>query len=166
MANDWEKLAAEYNNVGRSMILIAEIDCTNPESKQLCHQFKVTAYPTLMYGDVIELQEYKGSRDLNELRGVVQDYLTYQMCSVTYPQLCDLQKRQAIQELVHMGRSKLDKEIKKVEETQQMLERKRDNIVAKLRKKYDKAVEKKKQDEKAVEQDLALMRECLELKRS
>jgi Thioredoxin len=164
MADDWEQLAAEYNNVGRSMILIGEIDCTNPNSKQLCKQFKVTAYPTLMYGDIIQLQEYKGSRNLDELRMVVQDHLSYQLCSVTYPHLCDFQKRQSIEELVYMGRSKLDKEIKRVEEMEQRFEKKRENMVAKLTKKYEKAIEKKKHDKNTLEQELTLMRACLNLK--
>jgi Thioredoxin len=163
MAEAWEQLAAEYN--GKSKILIGEIDCTDPNSKKLCQQFKVDSYPTLMYGDIIQLQEYKGSRELDDLRTVVQDYLPYQLCSVAYPHLCDIQKRQAIEDLLHMGRSKLEKEIERVEETQQMLDKKQDAIVAKLKKKYDNRVAKMNQDKQSLEKELTQLRAYLKLKK-
>ena len=49
MAPAWEQLAQDWQ--GHDIGLVAEIDCTNPESQPVCEEFEVEGFPTLLYGD-------------------------------------------------------------------------------------------------------------------
>lgn len=164
MSEDWAQLADESED--DEDILIGKVDCTKDINKLLCKDYGVTGYPTLLYGDVIDLQEYKGGRELGELRDVVEDHLEKPICGVANPQLCDEEQKQAIEDLISQGLEKLDKEIKDYEETVQSFEKKKDDAVAGLRKKYSKELKRKDQEKNDLEEssNMALMRQILQMK--
>ena len=57
--------------------MIASVDCTTDENKDLCQQYGVSGYPTLKYfkDGSREGQDYKGGRGLDELESFVAEEL-------------------------------------------------------------------------------------------
>ena len=45
MAAEWEK----FNESVKDQVHVGSVDCTGPESKQICNQFDIRAYPTMIY---------------------------------------------------------------------------------------------------------------------
>mmetsp|Transcript_17904 Transcript_17904/g.45787 ORF Transcript_17904/g.45787 Transcript_17904/m.45787 type:complete len:115 (+) Transcript_17904:149-493(+) len=45
MAADWNTLANEYKD--SEVVVVADVDCTSPASKELCTRHRVDGYPTL-----------------------------------------------------------------------------------------------------------------------
>lgn len=164
MSEDWGQVADDYEEDDH--ILIGNVDCTRDHSKQLCKEFKVTGYPTLLYGDITALETYGGTRELGDLRDVVEDHLQSPLCGVQTPQYCDFAKRQAIEDLQHKGLQQLDKEIKDYEKKVQDLENRKDRFVKMLRQRYQKAQKDrdKKKTKAEEEANLDLIRSILKLK--
>lgn len=68
LAPVWEDLAA--NNLQE--LNVGKVDCTTDESKDLCSQYEVRGYPTLLYFPVEEdrsgkYQKYQGGRSMEQL---------------------------------------------------------------------------------------------------
>lgn len=164
MEEDWSLLAEE--NEDNEDVLIGKVDCTKDKNKMLCQEYGVTGYPTLVYGDVIDLQDYQGGRELRELRDVVEDKLDKPICGVANPHLCDDEQRKAIEDLVSMGLFRLDKEIKDHEETLASLEKKKTDAVTELRRKYSKEFKRKEKVKKDLEEssNMDLMKQILKMK--
>ncbi|EDW06703.1 thioredoxin domain-containing protein 5 homolog [Drosophila mojavensis] len=67
----WEQLATE--TVG---IVIAKVDCTSPDNKEICVDQQVEGYPTLfLYKNGKRQNEYEGSRSLPELQAYVKKFI-------------------------------------------------------------------------------------------
>lgn len=67
----WDQLAAKTNirNLG---IIVAKVDCTQAENKELCQEQQVEGYPTLFaYKDGVKLSEYEGGRSLEDLNNYI-----------------------------------------------------------------------------------------------
>jgi protein disulfide-isomerase A6 len=75
LAPDWDALAEKYS--ASSSVLIASVDCTTEENKDLCQQYGVSGYPTLKYfkDGSSEGQDYGGGRGLDELDSFVDEEL-------------------------------------------------------------------------------------------
>ena len=84
MASDWEKLASEWedNETG----LVAEVDCTNEESMEICSE--IEGFPSLKWGDPDVLQDYDGPREYEEMAAFAKDYLK-PLCGIKNLDLCD-----------------------------------------------------------------------------
>ncbi|XP_034672298.1 thioredoxin domain-containing protein 5 homolog [Drosophila subobscura] len=68
----WEQLATETHNA-QSGVVIAKVDCTAPENKQICIDEQVEGYPTLfLYKNGQRQDEYEGSRTLPELKAYLK----------------------------------------------------------------------------------------------
>ena len=93
MAPTWNKLMDEYS--GDAVKLVADVDCTS-KGKSLCEEHGVRGYPTLKYGDPTDLQDYKGGRDMKDLKKHVETKLT-PMCSPKNIDLCDDAKKAEIE---------------------------------------------------------------------
>jgi len=164
MAEDWSLLADEHED--DEDILIGKVDCTKDSNKSLCKDYGVTGYPTLLYGDAIDMREYKGGRELQELREVVDIGLERPFCRVANPGLCNDERKEAIEDLVSQGLEKLDKDIKDYEGKVLAIEKKKEDAVTELRKKYSKELKRKDQEKEDLEKssDTALMRQILQMK--
>lgn len=55
----WDQLMAEYRD--SDTLLICDVDCTSDEGK-LCVDLKSVGFPTLRYGDPLDLKRYHGNR--------------------------------------------------------------------------------------------------------
>lgn len=62
----WDKLTEKYSDSSDSDVLVAEVDCTGA-GKPLCNEAGVKGFPTLKYGPVNNLQDYKKGRDFDVL---------------------------------------------------------------------------------------------------
>lgn len=71
----WEQLATE-TLTSEANIVIAKVDCTSPENKQICIDQQVEGYPTLfLYKNGKRQNEYEGSRSLPELQSYVKKFI-------------------------------------------------------------------------------------------
>ncbi len=67
LAPDWDTLAEKY--AASPSVLIASVDCTTEENRDLCQEYGVSGYPTLKYfkDGSNEAHDYGGGRGLDEL---------------------------------------------------------------------------------------------------
>jgi len=96
MADDWEKLATEWEN--SEFAVIAEVDCTVEESQEICQQLGVEGFPTIKFGDPDDLQDYNGGREYEELAVFATAHLK-PICSPTTVENCDDDMKQKIAHL-------------------------------------------------------------------
>jgi len=72
----WDELADEYD--GSKSLLVADVDCTEDDGKDLCEKFGVQGFPTVKYftsttGETGE--DYDGGRGIDALREFVVENL-------------------------------------------------------------------------------------------
>lgn len=75
--------------------IIAEVDCTNPDSKMLCERNRVRGFPTLKWGEAGDLKQYMGPRTFKALSFFAENNLTA-VCSPANVHLCDEETQVAI----------------------------------------------------------------------
>lgn len=95
MGPAWEQLASDYEKSPTT--LIAEVDCT--EEKDLCSEFDVQGFPTLLWGDVSDMNDYDGYRDYESLTEFAEENLTTEFCSIHNVDACSKAEQDAIAEL-------------------------------------------------------------------
>jgi Thioredoxin len=95
MAPAWEQLASDYEKSPTT--LIAQVDCTDEED--LCSEFDVEGFPTLLYGDVSDMNVYEGDHDYESLKEFAEENLTTEICSIHYEGACSKAEKDAIAEL-------------------------------------------------------------------
>jgi thiol-disulfide isomerase/thioredoxin len=117
----WDKLMDAFKN--HETVLVSDVDCT-ADGRSLCQHIGINAYPSLRYGDPIDLQEYKGGRKLWELKmfagALVPD------CNPEHLHLCHNATRKAqMEEFMKLGKEELGTMVvdleKKIEEDQENL---------------------------------------------
>ena len=139
MAPDWLKLAEQWS--GHSVGLVAEVDCT-ADGKPLCDANGVRGFPTLKWGDPVDLQDYQGGRDFDSLDKFATDNLK-PVCSPKNLDLCDADKKKEIEKFQAMSDEDLEKAINEKEEEQEKIESEFKELVEGLQKTYQEANEKK-----------------------
>lgn len=73
LAPAWRELTGEF--FGHKTVLVAEVNCSSKRSKWLCDTNEIMKYPTLLYGDVSDLKQYRASRLSEELSDFVRHHL-------------------------------------------------------------------------------------------
>ena len=69
----WDELMSEFE--GRTDVIIADVDCTKDENKDLCSKYGVRGYPTIKYWKAGAESPYQGGRDFAALKKFVDDTL-------------------------------------------------------------------------------------------
>lgn len=133
MAAGWERLAMDWED--HKVGLVAQVDCT--QEPELCEEFEVEGYPTLIYGDPSAPEVYDGSREYAELAEFAKETLSEPMCSIYNDAACSSDDKKAIAEFAKMNLDQLnaaldtiekkaeeveDEYVRKVEEIQQQYE--------------------------------------------
>jgi len=145
MKPDWDKLMKKYKD--HESILVGDVDCTHPGSKDLCETFGVKGYPTIKHGDPLALEDYSGGRTYKDLEKFASTLKPG--CSPANIDLCDDEKKKEIEDLNAMELSELKKEIKEGEKKIEAADKLFKDEVEKLQAKYKKLMQDK---EDAVEE--------------
>jgi hypothetical protein len=141
MKPDWDKLMEEYKD--SKTILIADVDCTT-SGKELCNEIGVRGYPTIKFGDPNNLEDYKGGRTLKDLKKHAEEKLG-PSCGPDNLDLCDDEKKAAIEKFQAMSGADLDKFIEESTTKMETAESDFKKFVEGLQKQYEE--ENKKKDE-------------------
>jgi len=146
MKPDWDKLMTAFE--GHASTLIADVDCT-ADGKDLCNEVGVRGYPTIKYGDPNDLQDYKGGRSLKDLQKFASENLG-PTCGPNNLDLCDDAKKKQIEELQALDPAELDKRIKDEEQKGKDAEKKFEEEVDKLQKRYKELSTEKEETLEAI----------------
>ena len=65
MAPDWKRLYTLHDN---KEVNVRKVDCTNPESKELCEQLSTRGYPTIYLFEKGMYYEFKEYREFEQFR--------------------------------------------------------------------------------------------------
>ncbi len=103
MAPAWEALMADYKE--SETLFVAECDCTG-ECKDLCSHVGVQGYPSIKYGSVDALEDYKGGRDLEALQAHAASIRL--PCSPKKRELCSTQELEQLEELLAKPKAELE----------------------------------------------------------
>merc|ERR1712087_386566 len=98
---------AEYKD--STTVLIADVDCT-AGGKDLCDKNGVKGYPTIKYGDVSDLQDYKGGRSFDDLKKFAEENLG-PSCGPTNLDLCSADVKDKLEGFMKMSAGKLEGKI-------------------------------------------------------
>lgn len=141
MKPDWDKLAKEHD--GSETVLIADVDCTEGDNKDLCSKYGVRGYPTIKIfneGDT-EGEPYEGGRDLKSLKKAAA--AMGPSCSVKNYDLCDAKEKAAIDELKKLTPAERLSQIKSAEDAIEALEKKFKDDLEGLQATYKKLMDEK-----------------------
>jgi thiol-disulfide isomerase/thioredoxin len=136
----WQQLAEEWED--HEFVLVAEVDCTADEGRELCQEADVQGYPTLKYGNPTNLDTYEGSRSFQDLHIFTKENLKAP-CSPKNPEQCSNETKQLFEEYTAMSLDELDAKLNALET--QLTETKGQFVdqVAQLKDLYDRLTEEK-----------------------
>ena len=103
MAPAWEALTKDYED--SETLFVAECDCTG-ECKELCSHVGVQGYPSIKYGSVDALEDYKGGRDLEALQAHAASIRL--PCSPKKRELCSTQELEQLEDLLAKPKAELE----------------------------------------------------------
>jgi len=119
--------------------LVGDVDCT-AAGKPLCEEHGVQGFPTIKWGDASALEDYKGGRELKDLKKFAKESLK-PICSPANIELCDDAKKKQIQDIQAMGADDLASAIEKSEADMKLASETFDKAVAQLQKNIRRARE-------------------------
>ena len=102
MKPDWDTLMTEYQD--SSTVLVADVDCIG-SGKDLCTKFGVKGFPTVKFGDPVNLEDYKGGRDLVTLQKFTSELKpscnieTFEYCSEKEKSTIAIIKNKSVEDL-------------------------------------------------------------------
>lgn len=146
MKPDWDKLMEEYD--GHARIFVADVDCT-AGGKSLCDEKGVKGFPTIMYGDPEDLENYKGKRDYEALSDFAKTKLGPR-CGPANMDLCEDSKKERIQEFLVMPMDDLTAKIKEGTDALAAADKELEELLKSLQSQYDKATKAKDEKVEAI----------------
>jgi hypothetical protein len=145
MKPDWDKLMAEVN--GKGSTLVGDVDCT-AAGKPLCDSNGVQGFPTIKHGDPSALEDYQGGRDYASLIKFAEGLKP--SCSPSNIDLCDDDAKAEINKFMEMDGATLDGLITDKEAEIKAAEKEFEDALEKLQNTYKSISEKKDEDIKVV----------------
>tara|TARA_B100001540_G_scaffold305226_1_gene315889 strand:+ start:411 stop:1097 length:687 start_codon:yes stop_codon:yes gene_type:complete len=112
MAPDWSRLMTDFKD--SDTVFVGEVDCT-ADGKDLCSDVGVQGYPTIKYGDLTDLQDYKGARSYEAMKKHADTAIKPQ-CSFERLSLCTEEQKKELEEIRALSASELSKLIQVEEE--------------------------------------------------
>lgn len=138
MKPDWDALEKDYS--ASETAVVGHVDCT--VHSQFCADHGIKGYPTLKYGDPINLEDYQGQRSLNDLKAFAEKNLVPR-CGPKNPDLCDDAQKKLLDEYMAMSAEDVGSQIEKFESQIKDAEESFNNDVKELQEKYKKSMDKK-----------------------
>jgi len=152
----WDQLMAKYAD--HKSALVADVDCTEEGSKDLCEEHGVQGFPTIKWGDPSALEDYEGGRDYEDLETFAEENLK-PMCSPSNLDLCDADKKAQIEGFMKMSDEDLDAKIAEGESALKDAEANFDAEVQKLQETYEQLEKDKTAKQKEIKDSgLGLMK--------
>jgi protein disulfide-isomerase-like protein len=144
LAPVWDELAEDF--ASSKTVLIADVDCTKDNSKDLCSKFGVKGYPTIKAFTASDPDgaPYEGGRDLAALKEFASENLG-PSCSPDNLDLCDDAQKAEIETFSAKDQSELEEMVTSATKSAEDAESTFKSEVEKLQKKYE-ALSKAKDD--------------------
>lgn len=154
----WEELAKQHKD--SKHVVIGKVDCTVEED--LCSDYEVKSYPTLVFGDALAPERYNEGRSLEELNDFVTESLK-PYCSIYYLDLCSDKEKAAIETLKKKPIAELLAEDERVGEILAKAQDEYDTALDEMEKKFDEMVESfnQKMDELRADNDYKFIQQIL-----
>lgn len=134
MKPSWDKLMKKF--AGHASALVADVDCTADESKELCETHGVQGFPTIKWGDPSALEDYEGGRDYDSLLKFANENLK-PSCSPANIELCDEEAAATINKFMAMSDGDLAALVSDGEKKKSDAEKTFKDEVSKLQKNYE-----------------------------
>lgn len=160
MAPSWDTLTEDYKD--SDSLFVSECDCT-AGCKDLCSHVGVQGYPTLKYGDVNSLQDYKGGRDLDSMKKHAETIKP--ACSPGRRESCSAQELEQLDELLSKSKDELLEMVNEQEAVIATAEKEFETSVKSLQDTYTNILKLKEEKIKQVQvSGLQLMKSVLSTK--
>mmetsp|Transcript_132198 Transcript_132198/g.229912 ORF Transcript_132198/g.229912 Transcript_132198/m.229912 type:complete len:128 (+) Transcript_132198:258-641(+) len=91
--------------------LVADVDCTAAEGKELCQTHGVRGYPTIKYGDPGDMKDYNGGRSYEDLKKFADENLG-PSCGPANLELCSDEVKPKVEKYMKMSKDKLEGKIR------------------------------------------------------
>jgi hypothetical protein len=161
MKPDWDKLTEEF--AASKTGVVADVDCTKDDAKDLCSRMGVKGYPTIKYftettaatGD-----SYEGGRSYADLKKWADENLG-PSCSPSSLDLCNDEQTAEIEKYQAMDLSELEEMVESKTKAAEAAEKKFKDEVAKLQKKYEELQTEKEAAVEASNVDMRVMRQVV-----
>jgi len=134
----WDTLMDEFKD--SKTALIADVDCT--VHQDLCGKYGVQGYPTIKYGDVNNMEDYQGGRDLEDLRKFAKENLG-PSCGPANLDLCNDEQKKEIGDVMALSDAEIDAKVTEGEKKLEDAESTFKSEVEKLQAQYEKLVKEK-----------------------
>ena len=138
MADDWAKLEEEWKD--HDVGLVAEVDCTSDDGQQICEDYQIEGFPTIMYGDPLAAESYDGPRDYESMAAFAKEHISKPFCSVFQMDACDEEQTKLLTELQDKSDEELEAMVQKVTDLVKLEEAVFDEEVSKVQQQYDALV--------------------------
>ena len=130
-------------------MIIAKVDCTSAENKELCSQHGVKGFPTLRYtSDGSSWTKYEGSRELEALKNFVEESLS-ENC-FDDEELCTEEETAKLAELREIPREELQKLLDENRLTLEKAKETMENGVKRLQSEYTEMKKVKEEIDKEI----------------
>lgn len=139
----WDQLTKEF--AGNDGIVIADVDCTLDDSKDLCSKYGVRGYPTIKYftGSTDPMgDKYEGGRDYDSLKAFASENLG-PSCGPDNMDLCSAAETAEIEKYQAMDVAELKKTVDASNTAIEEAESTFKTEVEKLQKRYEKLQKEK-----------------------
>jgi len=161
MKPDWDKLIKDFADSPTAVI--ADVDCTKDDSKDLCSKMGVKGYPTIKYfteSTAATGDAYEGGRSYDDLKKWADENLG-PSCSPTNLDLCNDEQKAEIAKYQAMDISELEEMVATKTAAAEGAEKTFKDEVAKLQKKYEELMATKDAAVEASNVDMRVMRQVV-----
>jgi len=149
MAADWEKLAGEITDPN---VLIAEVDCIDEGSEEICEDNDVEGYPSLKYGDGSPLKDYDDGLDYEEMLKFANENL-HPNCSPKNIDICDAEQKEVIEKHLPMSLKDLETIIEGIDDMLDELDTSFEDSTDMLEEEYEKMHNVRESKQKRAKED-------------
>jgi len=161
MKPDWDKLTKDFADSPTAVI--ADVDCTKDDSKDLCSKMGVKGYPTIKYfteSTAATGDSYEGGRTYDDLKKWADENLG-PSCSPTNLDLCNDEQKEEIAKYQAMDVAELQEMVDTKTAAAEAAEKTFKDEVSKLQKKYEELMATKDAAVEASNVDMRVMRQVV-----
>jgi len=145
MKPDWDTLMSEYE--GNAKVIVGDVDCT-AAGKPLCDSNGVKGFPSIKYGDITNLEDYSGGRDLPALKAFAAGLKP--LCSPANMDLCEPDQKAEIEKIMALSEEDISAQIKAGDDKLKEAETTFNEALEKLQASYKQLQEDKEKAEAEV----------------